>query len=214
MRRRLRMGTALRVRVLLVAALVTAAALLAGVVSADGAQEASAPKRDAGDRRVVRELELLADAWAEGGGTYGYPFWAKAQERWRAGTISASVLREYTSGYRDSLQIGCDLVDAVDVETDVAKDVREMLVDACGARVDALRAQQQQLDRVIERRAAQAGEFDADELAELDKDVATRAETVAQRLQESYRGTREAMELAQAELDAGGFERLREDAFI
>lgn len=201
-------------RIALIVALTAAASTASSVVVARGAQQADTPSPSSADRRVERDLASIADAWAEGGGTYGFPFWEKAQERWRAGTVSASVLREYTTGYRDNLQLGCELLDATDVDTEVAQEVRENLVDACRTRVDALRAQKRQLDRVVERGAAVAGELDAEELADLDQDVAEHAATVVEQMQQSWRSTREAMDLAQAELDARGLDRLPEDAFL
>ena len=177
---------------------------------------ASTPDADA--RRMGRELDDLASAWAAAGGTYGYPFWAKAQERWRMGEISASLFREYVSGYRDRMHLGCQLVDDVSTSDGVADDTHRLVSDACAQRVKGLAAQQRWLDDLI------AGPVAADPAASTaDRDAATAArdtelaarEAEAQEaLQRSFRDTRQALDLAQAELDANGLERLHEDAFM
>lgn len=163
-------------------------------------------------RLVRRELRSLAKAWEEGGGRFGYPFWEKAGQRWTNRQITTTMYREYVTGYRDRLRAGCALLDAADVDTSEARDVRSLVLDACNTRVDALRDQQRWLDDLIRRDAAEA-DADAD-AAELDERIAERQQAWQAALQESYRDARLAMDLAQRELDESGMERLSEDAFI
>lgn len=162
-------------------------------------------------RTMHDELRALAGAWADGGGTFGYPFWEKASQRWRSREIPDSIFREYVTGYRDRLVTGCGLVRDVEATTEAAEDVQDLLVDACERRVDGLRAQQRWLDALIARGAASD---DPDELAELDERIDEHETDAREALQESWRDTRIAMELAQGELDAEGLERLPEDAFV
>lgn len=164
---------------------------------------------DAG-RAMRSELRRLERAWSDGGGTYGYPFWEKAGQRWRTNEITTPMYREYVTGYRDRLAVGCRLLDQVDVTTDVSEQVRDLALEACERRIDALRAQQRSLDEQIHRAA---GDPDIDVAASEERSAEHDAEAV-EALQESYRLAREAMNLAQRELDAAGLERLSEDAFI
>lgn len=159
---------------------------------------------------MQRELRALERAWADGGGTWGYPFWEKAGQRWRTGEITGAMYREYVTGYRDRLVVGCTLLERVEAGTETSEAVRELLIDACERRVDALRAQQRSLDEQVALHREEA-EVDAAarqaRVAELDAE-ATEA------LQESWRSTRIAMNQSQAALDAAGLDRLAEDAFI
>ena len=163
------------------------------------------------DERTMRaELRELERAWADGGGTFGYPFWEKARQRWAQRQITTSMYREYVTGYRDRLDAGCELVDRVDTDADVSTEVRELVLRACDERVDALRTQQRSLDEQIRRDGA-APELDAEASEERIRELDVEA---MEHLQESFRSTRLAMDLAQAALDEAGLERLAEDAFI
>lgn len=162
------------------------------------------------EKTMRAELRELARAWADGGGTFGYPFWEKARQRWAQRQITTPMYREYVTGYRDRLDAGCELVDRVDTSTEVSTEVRELVLRACDERVDALRAQQRSLDEQI-RRDSGDPELNPDasiaRIAELDAEA-------HEHLQASFRATREAMNLTQAALDEAGLERLAEDAFI
>lgn len=163
-------------------------------------------------RVVRRELRILARAWEEGGGRFGFPFWEKAGQRWIDRQITTPMYREYVTGYRDRLRAGCRLLDAARVDTPEARDVRSLVLDACNRRVGALRDQQRWLDELIRRDGTEVGaETDA---AALDARIAELQQAWQDALQESYRDTRLAMDLAQQELDEAGLERLSEDAFI
>jgi hypothetical protein len=168
------------------------------------------PKPSERERTMRRELRELARAWADGGGTFGYPFWEKARQRWARRQITTPMYREYVTGYRDRLDSGCELVDRVDTSTETSTDVRELVLEACDERVEALRTQQRSLDEQVRR---DSGDPDLDAAAseerigELDADA-------LEHLQTSFRATREAMDLAQSALDEAGLERLAEDAFI
>ncbi|MCW2960325.1 MAG: hypothetical protein JWM25_896 [Thermoleophilia bacterium] len=198
---------------LLLILLLAVIALLPAATSSSGADLAPpepAPKPSDDDRRMRSDLVQLADAWAAGGGRFGYPFWDKAAQRWRAHEISASLFREYVTGYRDRLVVGCEALDDVDVDGDLARDVRELVTDSCDDRIEGLRAQQRWLDELILREAGRAGldlEESDERLAELD------AET-QDRFTKSFRATRLAMDQLQAALDEQGMDRLPEDAFI
>lgn len=211
-----------------------------GPTSASSGARSSGSGRSDDEARAARELRDLARAWSDGGGRYGYPFWDKAAHRWRAGEISASLFREYVTGYRDRLVSGCDLLNGVDTSTDVSDDVRALVMDACTARLEGLRMQQRMLDEVIRdearpadtaagapqgsREAASSAplvDADPDAAAKIaDESVAAeqrRAELEAgadAKFQEAWRDARLAMDQAQAELDAQGSDRLAEDAFI
>jgi hypothetical protein len=207
-------------------AIVRVDARAASVTPAAGDEAAaptSAPSSD--DRRLRSELDRLADAWSLGGGRFGYPFWEKASQRWRSGELSTALLREYVTGYRDRLRPGCDLLDATDVDSDVARDVRSLAKDSCSRRLEALRAQQRWLDALVEREvaarapAAPAGAQEdpgarAKELAELEAQATAQEEAYREAIQESYRDARLALDLAQRELDHAGVQRLPEDAFV
>lgn len=209
-------------RVLVSATFVTAvlAATLAAVatVAAEsvepGAQPVVEPTAAVTEeaRQVRSELRMLARAWEDGGGRFGYPYWEKAGQRWAARQITTPMYREYVTGYRDRLRAGCELLDASEVETAEARDVRSLVLDACRTRVDALRDQQRWLDELIRRDGTEVGS-EADAIA-LDERIAERQEAWQAALQESYRDARLAMDLAQLELDESGQERLPEDAFI
>lgn len=163
-------------------------------------------------RQVRRELRSLAQAWDEGGGRFGFPFWEKAGQRWARRQITTTMYREYVTGYRDRLRAGCELLDAADPDTSEARDVRSLVLDACNKRVDALRDQQRWLDELI-RRDAIPVDSETD-VAALDERIVEREQAWQDALQESYRDARLAMDLAQRELDESGQERLPEDAFI
>lgn len=162
------------------------------------------------DRAMRSELRALARAWADGGGTFGYPFWSKAAQRWRRGEITAAVFREYVTGYRDRLVLGCDLLDDVDTEIDPTDEVQALVADACRSRIEALREQQRALDASIQATIAGA---DAD-IEELETEMAEHEANAAEKLQESFRGTRLGMNLAQSRLERAGLAPLREDAFL
>lgn len=225
--------------VLLIVVVASMATLAAGATAgAAGRQTAAAPEAaatttptsptttvpstvartpSAEDRRLERELGDLASAWASAGGTYGYPFWDRARQRWQDGEISASLFREYVSGYRDRMRLGCQLVDGVDTSSGVADDTHELVSHACDERVAGLESQQRWLDELIDQPVADPSES-ADQVA---ADSAQRDERLAkleadaqEHLQRSFRDTRRAMNLAQAELDAVALDRLPEDAFI
>lgn len=164
------------------------------------------------DERAMRgELADLADAWAIGGGSFGYPFWDKAAQRWRAHEISTPLFREYVTGYRDRLVVGCGLIDDVEADSDTASGVQELLADACEDRVEGLRGQRRWLDELISGEIAATAEVDR---AERDARIATLEQELGERFDRSFRDTRRAMNLAQAELDAHGLDRLPEDAFV
>lgn len=199
--------------------------------SAGGASQADDADTAQERRELAAELDRLADAWALGGGTFGYPFWEKAQQRWQAGRMSSALFREYATGYRDRLRAGCELLDATDVDQSGAKDVRSLLLDACSRRIDALDAQQQWLDARIERDhlvaapvSGAAAPVDTTvglapaELAarrsELADTAAAREAEFRAAIEESYRDARLALDLAQSELDAAQLDRLPEGAFI
>ncbi len=163
-------------------------------------------------RLIRRELRSLARAWEEGGGRFGFPFWEKAGQRWTDRQITTPMYREYVAGYRDRLRAGCALLDAADIETSEARDVRSLVLDSCNKRVDALRDQQRWLDELIRRDGTEIGT--EDDAVALDERIAERQQAWQEALQESYRDARLAMDLAQRELDESGMERLSEDAFI
>lgn len=171
-------------------------------------QERRAPSED--ERAMRSELRELERAWADGGGTFGYPFWEKAGQRWRTKEITTPMYREYVTGYRDRLVVGCQLLDQVDTGSDTATEVRELVLEACERRVDALRAQQRSLDEQIRR---SSGDPDVD-VAASEEQGAEHDREADEALQESFRMAREAMDLGQAELDAAGLERVSEDAFL
>ncbi|MCW2974143.1 MAG: hypothetical protein JWN72_2416 [Thermoleophilia bacterium] len=211
--------------------LLTAGALFAGAVAAAGAADsateaakptptvpsttANVPSGD--DRRLERQLDELASAWAAAGGTYGYPFWDRARQRWSSGEISASLFREYVSGYRDRIHLGCELVDQVDTSSGAADDTHELVSHACDERVKGLAAQQRWLDRLIDQPVADPDATTEDAAAaatQRDEELAELEADAQEHLQRSFRDTRRAMELAQGELEAAGLDRLREDAFV
>lgn len=167
--------------------------------------------RPSGEERTMRaELRQLERAWADGGGTFGYPFWEKARQRRAMRQITPSMYREYVTGYRDRLVAGCDLLDQVDTSTEVASEVRELVLDACETRIDALRATQGSLDEQIRRNTADP---DVD-LEAVDERIVELDAEAREAFDESWRDTRMAMDLAQTRLDQAGLERLREDAFL
>jgi hypothetical protein len=177
-------------------------------------QPVAEPTAEATDeaRQVRRELRALARAWEEGGGRFGFPYWEKAGQRWTDRQITTTMYREYVTGYRDRLRAGCELLDAADVETSEARDVRSLVLDSCTRRVDALRDQQRWLDELIRRDGTEVdSETDA---AARDERIAELQQAWQEALQESYRDARLAMDLAQRELDELGLERLSEDAFV
>ena len=161
-------------------------------------------------RILERELDELADAWADGGGRFGYPYWDKAGHRWRSGEISTSLFREYVTSYRDRLVEGCELLESVNTSGAVADEVRDLVVNSCSRRVDGLRAQQRWLDELIRRDSGATD--DAPEV--VDERLAEREADANEAFQESWRDARLAMDLAQSELDSQAAELLPEDAFI
>ena len=163
-------------------------------------------------RELRRELRLLARAWDEGGGQFGYPYWEKAGQRWRLRQITTTMYREYVTGYRDRLRAGCELLDAAEVDSPEARDVRTLALDACRERLDALRDQQRWLDELIRRDGLEpANEADA---ASLDERITELEASWRGHLQDSFRDARLATDLTQRELDERGLDRLSEDAFI
>lgn len=165
---------------------------------------------DSQDTRMRAELVELADAWALGGGTYGYPFWEKAGQRWQAGQISTTMYREYVDGYRDRLRAGCELLDVIDPNERVSDDVRSLVLHACEQRVDALQSQHRWLNAVIEQDYAARGE----DVTSLQEQAVTHETAFREAIEESLRDARLAMNAAQAALQQAGLERLSEDAFI
>lgn len=203
-----------------VAVLVAPVSALATVAPEGGGSDPTStvpvdpPTAEATDeaREMRSELRSLARAWDEGGGRFGYPFWEKAGQRWTARQITTTMYREYVTGYRDRLRAGCELLDSADLDTGEARDVRKLALDSCRARVDALRDQQRWLDELIRRDGIEeAPETDA---AALDERITELEARWRERLEESYRDARLAMDLAQQELDESGQARLSEDAFI
>ncbi|MEO6867466.1 MAG: hypothetical protein ABI200_05550 [Gaiellales bacterium] len=208
----------------------TPRASTAAKVAGGGAAGVSEPSKEARETRA--ELRRLQRAWADGGGTFGYPFWEKAGQRWRAGQITTPMYREYVTGYRDRLKVGCELLEQVEVRSDVARDVRSLTRSACETRLDALRDQQRWLREQIRRDAlpellanspvvdseddGMAAEIEAERVdrEKLDLTIAELDLQVELALQQSYRHTREAMDVMQVALDVAGLERLDEDAFI
>lgn len=189
-----------------------------GLAPTDAPSTGSSSSPTADEQAARRELEELADAWALGGGTFGYPFWEKAGRRWAAGQITTTMYREYVTGYRDRMRGGCRLLDAIDVDEDVSRDVRGLVEDACSARLDALREQQQWLDALVDADVPARADGDAaaatERAAELQAEAAEHEAGYREAIQESYRSARLAMEAAQAWLDETGQERLPEDAFV
>lgn len=176
-----------------------------------------APRAEATDARVelvANELHELGSLWNSTSGLYGYPFWEKALQRWRSGSLTPSMMREYVTGYRDSLNLTCETVDDASIGSDIARSVRTLLVDACEDRIDALKAQKQQLDIIVELASAQASSLTADERRELEEKRDEHAEKYVEMIQRSWRATREAMTIAQNELRASGSDLLDEDSFI
>ena len=180
--------------------------------SVAGARDSAGPEPATGARQLRSELVALADAWAEGGGTFGYPFWDKAAQRYGAREISPSLFREYVSGYRDRLSAGCQLLEAIDGSDGVASDVDELVREACARRVEGLRAQQQLLGVLIASTAA-SSPSPADSEA-LDARIAELEAEANDAFQDAWRSTRTAMDVAQAALVEGGADPLPEDAFI
>lgn len=175
------------------------------------AEVMTTPQLHADTSRATRtELRELARAWADGGGTFGYPFWGKAQQRWRTGEITASMFREYVTGYRDRVMLGCDLLEDVETSTEVSGDVRELVVQSCRSRLDGLREQQRALDDLI--RSA-GGAEDAD-IESLDESQAEHEAAAREAFQDSYRRARLAMDLAQLELEGAGLDPIDEGSFI
>lgn len=194
-------------------------AVVAEETGATRVEPATTPSEE--DERLRDELAELARAWMLGGGEFGYPFWEKAGQRWTGGQVTTPIYREYSTGYRDRLRAGCELLDSLDVDADVAREVRSLIEDSCRRRIEALRAQQRWLDTLIELDvpATPAGtpadqEAEAERIAELQATAAEHESAYREALQDSYRGARLAMTLAQSALDARGLERLPEDAFI
>lgn len=205
----------------IVAIVLGVVSLAGGASSEETAEPAATPttattttSASSDEREAAKEIRALAEAWYEGGGHYGYPFWAKAYERWKAKSISPSVFREYVTGYRDNLQRGCELLDTIDVNHDASRDVRDLIMEACRARVDALRAQKRELDATVKRGATPVADLDAEERASLAGEIAEQNSIVVDKLQQSWRNTRLAMDRAQAQLDESGLDRLREDAIL
>ncbi|MCW2924998.1 MAG: hypothetical protein JWM98_2402 [Thermoleophilia bacterium] len=204
-------------RPLALAVLVLAAALAGATASAPPQVAGAADDIDPGsavtssDPKAMRtSLRELARAWSDGGGKFGYPYWSKAQQRWRTHEITAPMFREYVTGYRDRLVLGCDLLDEVSVDEDVARSVAELVVEACRRRVDALREQQRYLGDTI-RSAAGGPDVDTEAL---DASAADHEAKAGEAMEQSFRDTRLAMDRAQAALDAADFDRLHEDAFL
>lgn len=186
--------------------------LLASLVGVGSSPSLGASSPDEADGAEVRaELLDLADAWADGGGRFGYPFWEKAAQRWRARQLTAIFYREYVTGYRDRLALGCPLLDEIELGTREAKDVRELLATACDRRLDGLRLQQRWLDQMIRRDRER--EATPDEDSGRDERIAELEASSNEALQDAWRGTREAMEAAQAAMAAHAAEPIPEDAF-
>lgn len=162
--------------------------------------------------RLARDLDALATAWADGGGTFGYPFWEKAGQRWRSGQLATTMYREYVTGYRDRLEAGCELIEGVDAGTEASGEVRSLVLDACRGRVDALQAQQRWLDAEVDQSAAPRP--DEAKLDGIQARIAEHQGEYRTLLQASFRDARIAMELAQGALQQEGRDRLAEDAFI
>lgn len=202
--------------------LAVASALVAGAAGAaidaraagpgDGVTSVETTTPDPSARQLHQDLRRLERAWSDGGGRFGYPFWEEAGQRWRTSQISAAMYREYVTGYRDSLELGCPLVDAIDLETDIARGLRDRLVEACTDRLDGLRAQDRWLQALI-RRDVEV-DADADTTDAINDSIATYDEQARAKFEESFRGTREAMDAAQAALDAAEAERIDESAFL
>jgi hypothetical protein len=180
--------------------------------------EPAAVERDPETVQLRRELDDLVDAWAVGGGTFGFPFWERAGRRWAAGEITTPMYREYVTGYRDRVRAGCQLLDSVRVRHSVARDVRGLVEGACRRRIEALGSQQRWLETLAQVDAPTAGPLDEtarnERAAALQAEAADHERAYREAIQASYRDARLAMELAQSALVAGGVARLAEDAFI
>jgi len=163
-------------------------------------------------QQLRRELANLAEAWGEGGGTFGYPFWDKAAQRYGARELSPSLFREYVSGYRDQLEDGCSLIEEVEVSQGLAAEVAELVRDACSRRVEGLRDQQQLLDELIAR--AIDTEASPEEVEARDARIAELEADANEAFQDAWRSTRVAMDTAQAALREEQLDPLPEDAFI
>lgn len=174
----------------------------------EGVDERARPGEE--QRTMATELGSLADAWSDGGGTYGFPFWEKAGQRWRTGAMTTAMYREYVTGYRDRLVAGCSMLEQVKTTTEASSGVRELVLDACDRRLDGLRAQQRSLDERL-RRTGRASEV---ELDAIDERIAELDAESGEAFQDSWRATRLAMDHAQAALDRARLERLDEDAFM
>jgi hypothetical protein len=182
----------------------------AGRAADSGAADTDAERPDERSVNMRGELVELADAWALGGGTYGFPFWEKAGQRWRAGQITSTMYREYVDGYRDRLLAGCELLDVIDPDEQASGDVRALVLDACRKRVEALRAQHRWLDAIIKQDFAAPGE----DVVALQETARTGELEFRAAIEESYRDARLAMNTAQSALDQAGLERLSEGAFV
>ena len=228
---RVQRATVVGVLVVVIAAVVGSAGAASGVAPGAQSPPSAAPSSsepDAGERRLRRDLDALADAWSLGGGRFGFPYWEKASQRWTAGQLSTALFREYVAGYRDRLRSGCDLLRATEVDSDAAWDVRSLLVDSCSRRMDALKAQQRWLDALLGKDAAMRIEPNEGgvaakaapsaaavrDAADLDAQAVSQEQEFRDSIQESFRDARLALDLAQRELDHAGVQRLPEDAFI
>ncbi len=216
-----RFSSALAVMAIVAAALVAAVSL--STVDQASARETNSPS--ASEREMRRDLDRLADAWSLGGGRFGYPFWEKAMQRWRAGEQSTAMFREYVTGYRDLLRAGCKLLRATDISSTSGRDVRTLLVDSCDRRLDALGAQQQWLDALVDKAAQAGSRLDArtddeaiakraQDLRDLQEEATRQEAKYTEAIESSYRDARLAMDLAQHELDQASMQRIPEDAFV
>lgn len=157
-------------------------------------------------RELRSDLEDLADAWGVGGGELGYPFWDHAYRMWMSGRLASSRYKPYAVSYRQLLVRAQDDLARRRLRTDGGQAVRDMLVDALDARIEALQGHADVIDRALGRRLGRINES-----ASTEGQDRQRADEL---LQQSYRLTREAMNRSQGQLELLGGERIYEGSFL
>ena len=194
----------------LIMAIVPATVELAGAAKPDASPAVRGPlpvdQIDDDPRELRTDLEELADAWATGGGELGYPFWEHAYREWSSGQLAASRYKPYAVSYRQLLERGRDDLARQRLRTDGGAAVRDMLLEAIDARIEALSGQADVIDRALARRVGHVSDA-----ATTERQDRQQAEELLQR---SYRLTREAMNRSQGQLELLGGERIFEGSFV
>lgn len=178
-----------------------------------GSQIVIPDTRDIDGDRVSDDIRNLARVWGEAGGTWAFPYWEKAYQRWRERTINDSTFREYVIAYREQLDPGCDVLAGLKLATNEGRQVANVVNSACDSRLHALDTLRMLLDARIEQPIQPE---DAQETPDAGDDAGVSAleERFESQLQQSYHASRLAMNGAQALLAAARTSALPQDAFM